>query len=161
MTVAKTQIMIHGPENPLFLQIQDGTHISLSNSGCNSECSCTVTAESWSTTSLEDQQGSRMEYFKGYSMASTNGLWWGQQKAEECGLRVKDAQEFSSQTFSPTKWQNSLCLYSQKCLDCFNWHLPRKEKKKKPGKTLATSKFSLSGQSLADKSNWKKKWKKY
>lgn len=26
MTVIKTQIMIHVPENPLFLQIQDGTH---------------------------------------------------------------------------------------------------------------------------------------
>lgn len=132
MTVTKTQILIHGPENSLFLQIQEGTHISLSNPGCNSECSCTVTAESWITqipgrpVTLKVWSTSRAE-----AWPSTNGLSWGQQKAEECGLGVEDAQEFSSQTFPPHQMVKlSFCLYSQKCLDCFNWHFPRKEKKK-------------------------------
>lgn len=130
MTVAKTQIMIHGPENPLFLQIQEGTHISLSNSGSNSECSSTATAESWSTRSLEDQEGSRFGVFQGLKhgkykwimMATAKGrrMWsWGQ----------RCTRVFQPNIFPHQIVKQPLPLFSEMS----GLFAPQKRKEKKPG----------------------------
>lgn len=159
-TVTKTQIMIHGPENSLFLQIQNGTHKfkqSWWQQWVLLHCHC---------RELKYQIPGRPARLKVWSISrakaqpSTNGLSWdSKRRRRNVALGSRMHKNFPAKHFPPPnlKLKLSLCLYSQKCLDCFNWHLPRKEKKKKTlKKTLATSKFSLSGQSLADRSNWKK-----
>lgn len=140
--------LTRGLENPLFQKIQDH---QFKHPCCNSECSCTVTASSQGSASPHcfSSPGSSKVWSisRATAWSSTQWLSWRQQKArqQECGFGVKEAQEFSSQTLPPPSMVKlSLCLYSQKCLHFLNWNFPTKENRNLE-KTLATSKFSLSG----------------
>lgn len=148
-------ILPQGLENCLFQQIQDCTHISLSIPVTTVSAPALSLPRAEVPRSLEDQGGSAFpRHFSSLGSSKvwsvsratawprTNWLSRGQWKAQECGLRVKDTQEFSSRTLPPLAMvKDSLCLYSQKCLDCFNWNFHTKIN---PETTLATSKFSTS-----------------
>jgi len=144
--------------NPLFQQIQHCMHISLSILLATVSSPALSVLRAEVLGSPEDQGGSALPHC--FSFLSSSKVWsisratawpsttwssWGQQKAQECGLGVKDAPQFSSQTLPPPPTVKlHLCLCSQKCADSFKWNFPT-EGKKSLEKTSATSKLSQVG----------------